>query len=111
MTEEEWFDTYKPIKNHIDPTSSFDGHMFETYGDEVEFVKFQDTDMIWMLGDGDDGGQRLAHGQCVQPCAAQIGKLGACDGRGANRWCASDGVGQIGAIIVAVDVIAKGGKV
>ena len=56
MTEEEWFDTYKPIKNHIDPTSSFDGHMFETYGDEVEFVKFQDTDMIWMLGDGDDGG-------------------------------------------------------
>ena len=62
MTEEEWFNTYKPIKNHIAPTSSFDGHMFETYGDEVEFVKFQDTDMIWMLGDGDDGGMYIWSG-------------------------------------------------
>ena len=62
MTEEEWFKTYKPIKNHIDPTSSFDGHMFETYGDEVEFVKFQDTDMICMLGDGDDGGMYIWSG-------------------------------------------------
>ena len=62
MTEEEWFNTYKPIKNHIAPTSSFDGHMFETYGDEVEFVKFQDADMIWMLGDGDDGGMYIWSG-------------------------------------------------
>ena len=62
MTEEEWFDTYKPIKNHIEVTSSFDGHMFETYGDEVEFVKFQDNDMIWMLGDGDDGGMYIWSG-------------------------------------------------
>ena len=62
LTEQEWFDTYKPIKNHIDPNSSFDGHMFETYGDEVEFVKFQDADMIWMLGDGDDGGMYIWSG-------------------------------------------------
>jgi hypothetical protein len=56
MTEEEWFNTYKPIKNHIDENSSFDGHMFETYGDEVEFVKSQSPDKIWMYGQGDDGG-------------------------------------------------------
>ncbi len=56
MTEEEWFDTYKPIKNHLETNSSFDGHMFETYGDEVEFVKSQDPAKIWMFGDGDDGG-------------------------------------------------------
>lgn len=55
LTEEEWFNTYKPIKNHIEGTSSFDGHMFETYGDEVEFVKAQDENRIWMYGDGDDG--------------------------------------------------------
>ena len=55
MDMDEWFDTYKPIKNHIDENSSFDGCMFETYGDEVEFVKAQDENRIWMYGDGDDG--------------------------------------------------------
>ena len=43
MTEEEWFETYKPIPNHIDENASFNdgehGYMFETYGEEVEFVK------------------------------------------------------------------------
>ena len=39
MTEDEWFDTYKPIKNHLDENASFDGHMFETYDGEVAFVK------------------------------------------------------------------------
>mgnify|MGYP000453732755 CR=1 FL=1 len=62
MTEEEWFDTYKPIKNHLETTSSFDGHMFETYGSEVEFVKSQDNDKIWMFGDGDDGGMYIWNG-------------------------------------------------
>ncbi len=62
MTEEEWFNTYKPIKNHIALNSSFDGHMFETYGDEVEFIKTQDPDRIWMLGDGDDGGMYIWSG-------------------------------------------------
>jgi len=56
MTEEDWFNTYKPIKNHLETTSSFDGHMFETYGSEVEFVKSQSPANIWMFGDGDDGG-------------------------------------------------------
>ena len=56
MTEEEWFNTYKPIENHLDTNSSFDGHMFETYGSEVAFVKSQSPDKIWMFGDGDDGG-------------------------------------------------------
>ena len=62
MTEEEWFNTYKPIKNTLATDSSFDGHMFETYGDEVEFVKTQSPDKIWMLGDGDDGGMYIWSG-------------------------------------------------
>jgi hypothetical protein len=62
LTEEEWFDTYKPIKNTIESNSSFGGHMFETYGDEVEFVKTQDPNRIWMLGDGDDGGMYIWSG-------------------------------------------------
>lgn len=62
LTEDEWFDKYKPIKNHLDENSSFDGHMFETYGDEVEFVKQAGNGHIWMYGDGDDGGTYLWNG-------------------------------------------------
>ena len=62
MTEEEWFNTYKPIKNNLVENSSFDDHMFETYGEEVEFVKAQDENRIWMLGDGDDGGMYIWNG-------------------------------------------------
>ena len=58
MTFEQWEETYKPIYNHIDSNASFqdesgNGLMFETYGDEVEFVKSQSPDKIWMYGDGD----------------------------------------------------------
>jgi hypothetical protein len=62
MTEDEWFDTYKPIKNHLDTNASFNSHMFETYGDEVEFVKTQSPANIWMFGDGDDGGLYIWNG-------------------------------------------------
>jgi hypothetical protein len=57
-----WLETYKPILNHIDSNASFDGMMFETYGDEVEFVKSQSPDKIWMYGDGDDGGSYIWNG-------------------------------------------------
>ncbi len=56
ISEDDWFDTYKPIKNSIDINASFDGRMFETYGDELEFVRAQDENRIWTYGDGDDGG-------------------------------------------------------
>ena len=66
MTEEEWFETYKPIPNHIDENASFNdgehGYMFETYGEEVEFVKQQNPNHIWMYGDGDDGGTYIWSG-------------------------------------------------
>lgn len=62
MTEDEWYKTYKPIKNHIDTNASFDGHMFETYDEEVKFVKSQDPAYIWMYGDGDDGGGYIWNG-------------------------------------------------
>ena len=66
MTEDEWFKTYKPIPNHIDKNASFSdgehGYMFETYGDEVEFVKSQSPANIWMYGEGDDGGTYIWNG-------------------------------------------------
>ena len=66
MDFDEWCETYKPIVNHIDEHASFDngegGIMFETYGDEVEFVKQQDDACIWTYGDGDDGGGYIWNG-------------------------------------------------
>lgn len=66
LTFEDFYDTYKPILNHIDENASFNngegGIMFETYGDEVDFVKQQDPACIWMYGDGDDGGSYIWSG-------------------------------------------------
>jgi len=67
MTMDEWEATYKPIPNLIDPHASFQnedgvGIMFETYGEEVEFVKSQNPQNIWMYGDGDDGGSYIWSG-------------------------------------------------
>jgi hypothetical protein len=67
LSFDEWVKQYKPIYNHIDKNASFqddsdNGLMFETYGDEVEFVKSQSPDKIWMYGDGDDGGSYIWNG-------------------------------------------------
>ena len=67
LTMEEWEATYKPIYNHIDTNASFqdesgNGIMFETYGEEVAFVKEQDPNKIWMYGSGDDGGTYIWSG-------------------------------------------------
>jgi hypothetical protein len=66
LTEEEWFEQFKPIPNHIDENASFNdgeqGYMFETYGKELEFVKAQAPNTIWMYGDGDDGGSYIWNG-------------------------------------------------
>jgi hypothetical protein len=67
LTFDEWLETYKPITNHIDTNASFqdesgNGIMFETYGDEIAFVKEQDPNKIWMYGSGDDGGTYIWSG-------------------------------------------------
>jgi hypothetical protein len=60
MTMDEWEATYKPIPNNIDTNASFDGLMFETYGEEYAFVNSQqDPACIWTYGDGDDGGSYI----------------------------------------------------
>lgn len=47
----EWAEKYKPIKNHFskDP----DELMFETYGEEVDYVKSVEPNRIWTYLDGD----------------------------------------------------------
>ncbi len=59
MNFEQWNSTYKPLVNHLDSNASFQdehgvGIMFETFGEELEFVRTQDKRNIWTLVDGDD---------------------------------------------------------
>ena len=51
LTWEQFENEFKPIKNHLvnDPDST----MFETYGDELEFVRAQNPYTIWTYADGD----------------------------------------------------------
>jgi hypothetical protein len=63
MTEDEWYEKYKPIKNHLDSNASWNGEMFETYGEEVEFVNSQPEENVWTWMSGDDGGTYLTSGQ------------------------------------------------
>ena len=37
ITENEFYETYIPIKNHLDNNASWDGCMFETYDDELTY--------------------------------------------------------------------------
>ena len=70
LTEEEWFDTFKPIPNHIDDNASFQtedgvGYMFETYDDELRFVQSQEPNRIWTYCDGDNGGTYIFQGMRI----------------------------------------------
>jgi hypothetical protein len=58
MTYSDWFEKFSPVKNHLVKDSAFDGRMFETFGQEVEFIGFANKvtpRQIWTLVDGDDG--------------------------------------------------------
>lgn len=69
LTEEGWFNTFKPIPNHIDPDASFSdgdqGYMFETYGEELDFIKDQEPNRIWTYCDGDDNGTYIFQGMRI----------------------------------------------
>jgi hypothetical protein len=66
MTYEEWFAKYRPIKNPMGMTEALDGCMFETYGDELDFVRNHNFYNVWTLCEGDKGlyignGYRMAN--------------------------------------------------
>ena len=69
LTEQEWFDTFKPLPNLIDPNASFNdgdqGYMFETYGAELDVVKAHDPNRIWTYCDGDDNGTYIFQGMRI----------------------------------------------
>ena len=48
-----WCNKYKPIKNHLVEDAEFDGTMFDTFDEEIAFVKSCDPRNIWTYCSGD----------------------------------------------------------
>jgi len=78
---ENWLDKFKPIKNHINSESSFDGEMFETYGDEYKFVAEQPYQNVWTWVDGGTGTwivnglhivNRIGYFVTTEPCTDEL---------------------------------------
>ena len=70
ITEDEFDATYSLLPNHLNPNASWatgdgPGCLFETYGDELDFVRRQDPRTVWTLLDGDDGNQFHQLGEVV----------------------------------------------
>lgn len=65
---EEWETQFKPIANRIIGSASFDGLMFETYGEELaQVLAFANGGKaghrkVWTLVDGDDGEAVIVEG-------------------------------------------------
>lgn len=55
MTFTQWEEKYKPVINHLDKysTPEMPSRMFETYGEEVEYVNSVDPKYVWTWIDGD----------------------------------------------------------
>jgi hypothetical protein len=72
MSEEEFDAAYPLVPNHINPRAGWvvgaDGRgcLFETYGDEFDYVRRFDRLRVWTLIDGDDGDLYVVSGlHCV----------------------------------------------
>jgi hypothetical protein len=54
---EDWFiETFKPQQNHLDNNASFNGWMYETYGDQIEYIfdLAKKSNRVWTIIEGDD---------------------------------------------------------
>ena len=67
LTEDEFDEQFPLITNHLNPNASWafgdgPGCLFETYGQELEFIRQQDPRRVWTFVDGDDGDQYVISG-------------------------------------------------
>jgi len=59
MGFEKWLEEFEPVINQFDPNAAMstdagdDGIMFETYGEEVDFVFNYNPDYVWTYVDSD----------------------------------------------------------
>jgi hypothetical protein len=67
LTEDEFDQQYQLIPNHLNPSAGWAigdqaGCLFETYGDEYDYVRRFDPARIWTIVDGDDGDIYVVNG-------------------------------------------------
>jgi len=67
LSEDEFDERYPLLSNHLNRDAGWvygdgPGCLFETYGEEVEFVRSQDPRTVWTFVDGDDGDQYVISG-------------------------------------------------
>ncbi len=68
MTEDEFDAQYPLVPNHINPNATWSlsesgsGCLFETFGEELAFVRHQEPRTIWTLIDGEDGDMYVVSG-------------------------------------------------
>jgi hypothetical protein len=67
LSEDAFAAQYPLRANHLNPTAGLAygegaGCLFETYGEELAFVRQQDPRTVWTLIDGDDGDQYVLSG-------------------------------------------------
>jgi hypothetical protein len=55
LTEEQFEADYPLVENHLDENSGYGGYLFETYGEELDFVRKQDNRCIWTWIDVEGG--------------------------------------------------------
>jgi len=62
LNEDQFAEQYPLIKNPLDKNAAWDGHLFETYGAELAFVRKQNLACIWTIMDDDDGNLCVSSG-------------------------------------------------
>lgn len=55
-----WEELFRPVNNHLDENAGWqddngNGIMFETYGEQLDYVAEQNPHNVWTYTDGEDG--------------------------------------------------------
>ena len=64
---EEWETAFRPVTNHLDDNASFqneddEGIMFETFGEELDFVLAQEPSYVWTYHHGENNSTYITNG-------------------------------------------------
>lgn len=64
LIEEQFEEQFTLVENHLDDNASWDGVMFETFGEELEYVrmKAQSGNNVWTIVEGDDDTMYVSNG-------------------------------------------------
>ena len=54
LSFDEFIKEYKPKRNSLNPDAAFDGHMFETFGEEENYVAHYDKNYVWTVIEEND---------------------------------------------------------